>query len=171
MKYIAKNGRIGFKAITPEDTDMVLGWRNSEFVRGYFIYKNPISKEEHLNWLRTKVDTGKVIQFVVYDIATDTPFGSVYFRDVDMESRQAEYGVFIGDLDYIGKGYGYEIAELMVKYGFENAGLDRIILRVFADNERAVKCYIKAGFAVCDRKQIVVENCDREVLFMEVLRG
>ena len=37
-----------------EDTDVVVRWRNEKIVVENFIYRKPISKEEHLNWLKNK---------------------------------------------------------------------------------------------------------------------
>ena len=59
--------QIYFRPITVEDTDMVLRWRNGEKVVQNFIYREPISKEEHLSWLENKVNTGLVQQFIICD--------------------------------------------------------------------------------------------------------
>ena len=163
--------RIALKRITENDTDMVLKWRNSDEVRRYFIYKPIISRGEHLKWLNTKVRTGLVEQFIVYDIDSGSPFASVYFRDIAKDKKCAEYGVFIGEQDYIGKGYGCEIAKTMIRYGFEEMGLESISLRVIGDNIRANRCYVKAGFFEYHRD---VQNIDgelKEVIYMKIEKG
>ena len=35
---------------------------------------------------------------------------------------------------------------MMIKYAFEEAGLHKLMLRVLAENDRAVRSYEKAGF-------------------------
>ena len=40
------------------------------------------------------------------------PVGSVYFRDIDRVKKEAEYGIFLGEDDAAGKGYGTEAAKL-----------------------------------------------------------
>lgn len=171
--YECKDGkRIAFRYIKESDTDMVLSWRNSTHVRKYFLHKLEITREEHLNWLKTKVGTGKVVQFIVCDVLNEnTPFASVYFRDVDRENKTAEYGVFIGKMEYIGKGYGQEIARLMVSYGFGNMGLRRITLRVYTDNIRAIHCYEKVGFKICGTMLNDDSADGRDVCFMEINKG
>lgn len=163
--------RIALRKIVVDDTDMVLKWRNSDAVRSYFIYKKMITKEDHLNWLATKVDKGLVEQFIVCDIETDKPFASVYFRDIEKDNHKAEYGVFIGDSQYIGKGYGYEIAKLMIEYGFEKMRLDTITLRVIADNTRAKHCYEKAGFVEFYREMQMINGAEIEVIYMILKKG
>ncbi len=61
--------------------------------------------------------------------------------------------------DMTGRGYGTEATRLMVDYGFSTLPLRRIELRVQAFNDRARKCYRKAGF--------VEEGVRRQVTFAD----
>lgn len=144
MNIIGKN--IILRPMTYEDTDCIVMWRNKERVRRNFIFREAFTPESHENWMRTKVETGSAVQFIICEKEGMRPIGSVYFRDVDMDKKEAEYGIFIGEDDAAGKGYGTEAAKLAVKYAFENMKLYKIILRVFTDNEAAVSSYEKAGF-------------------------
>ena len=60
--------------------------------------------------------------------------------------RNAELRIVIGEKEYLGKGYGTEAVKLVVSYGFEKLNLHRIYLGCNASDERANKCYKKAGF-------------------------
>ena len=92
------------------------------------------------------IDTGKAVQFIICEKEGMRPVGSVYFRDIDGEKKEAEYGIFLGEDDALGKGYGTEAAGLAVEYAFSVMGLKRLILRVFTDNDAAVRSYRRAGF-------------------------
>jgi RimJ/RimL family protein N-acetyltransferase len=92
------------------------------------------------------VETGYVVQTIICDIETDTPYGSVYIRDIDTHHKKAEYGIFIGVPEARGRGIGTAAARLMLRYSFEEAGLHRIYLRALADNMQAIGSYEKAGF-------------------------
>ena len=52
----------------------------------------------------------------------------------------------IGDKESWGKGYGTEVARLMLDYGFTCLGLHNISLWVHAENERGIRAYRRAGF-------------------------
>ena len=52
----------------------------------------------------------------------------------------------IGAKQHWDQGYGSEALGLMVQHGFGTLNLNRISLRVFADNPRAMRSYEKAGF-------------------------
>lgn len=168
MEYIGKKIRI--RMMTEEDTDRIVTWRNNPRVRNNFIYQKPFTKEGHENWIHTMVDTGKVVQFIIEEIACGQPVGSVYFRDIDRESCKAEYGIFIGEDAAIGKGFGSESARLAIKYGFEELQLHKIFLRVFADNFSAIRSYENAGFLKEGyfKDEVYIENQYRDLIFMAI---
>ena len=151
MEPVAKDYRISgnqvyLRPITAADTDMVLGWRNSDNVRENFIYRKPITKQEHLDWLHNKVEIGLVHQFVVCSLADDKPQGCVYLQHFEEENNKAESGIFLGDSMARGKGIGTEAVRLFVRYGFEQLGLHKIIARVLAYNEPSLRLHIRAGY-------------------------
>lgn len=138
--------RVYLKPISEDDADLIVAWRNSESVKKYFIYQGEFTHEGQLSWIRNRVNTGKVIQFIIIEKTTDKPIGSVFIRDIDPNHNKGEYGIFIGEDEYRGCGYGSEAAELIIDHAFNTAGLHRLYLRVLADNKRAVASYKKVGF-------------------------
>ena len=89
---------------------------------------------------------GRAEQFIIWVREGQHPIGSVYLRDIDREAEQAEFVIFIGEEEWLGRGIGEEAAKLILDYGFEELGLHKIKLRVLADNKRAIASYQKAGF-------------------------
>lgn len=162
---------IYLRPMTWDDTDLIVAWRNEDFVRKNFIYQKPFTREGHENWIRTQIETGHVVQFIICKKADDEPVGSVYFRDIDREHRKAEYGIFIGKADALGIGIGTEAAELAVSYAFEKLLLHRIMLRVLAGNPRAKRSYEKAGFVeegrFCD--DVYLNGEFQDVIFMGMI--
>ena len=162
--------KIYLRPMTEEDTDLIVRWRNEDFVRKNFIYQKPFTREGHLNWIRTMVDTGKVIQFIICT-KEDEPVGSVYLRDIDRTHRKAEYGIFIGEKDALSRGYGTEAAKLMLRYSFEELKLHKLMLRVLAGNDRAKKSYENAGFVqeAYLKDDVYLEDGYRDVILMAVI--
>lgn len=185
------------RPITEADTAKIVAWRNKDFVRKNFIYQKPFTEEGHTAWLREQVEPGHVAQFIIC-VSTqedclrepgDGPekncppgeacekahreIGSVYLRDIDREKKTAEYGVFIGEEDALGRGYGTAAARLMLAYGFETLGLKKIFLRFLEGNTGARKSYEKAGFQMIEgrRETVGLEQGNAEVFFMETERS
>lgn len=146
MKYWDDKSGVYLRKMTYEDTDNIVAWRNSDSVRGNFIYQKLFTRESHENWIKTMIDTGKVVQMMICECETGRPVGSVYIRDIDPVHQKAEYGIFIGAVDARGKGYGTAAAKLMIRYSFEELKLHRLFLRVYAENLQAIRSYEKAGF-------------------------
>lgn len=151
------------------DTEKIVEWRNNPRVRNNFIYQKPFTVEGHLNWIKTQVKPGHVVQFIICEKENGRAVGSVYFRDIDKDKAIAEYGIFIGEDDAVGKGYGTMAAKLALEYAFDKLKLKSVFLRAFEDNISAIKSYNKVGFKLLqDRQDIVTINgSERKVIFME----
>ena len=162
---------IYLRPMTYSDTDSIVRWRNTESVRKNFIYQALFTRESHENWIKTKVETGDVVQMIICETATDKPIGSVYVRDIDHVHHKAEYGIFIGEESARGKGYGTEAARLMIRYCFEELKLHRLFLRVYAENLQAIRSYEKAGFEkeAYLRDDVYVEGRYRDIVLMGIL--
>ncbi|MBR4668036.1 MAG: GNAT family N-acetyltransferase [Butyrivibrio sp.] len=138
---------VSIRMITEDDTPLVVRWRNNERVRNNFVYREHFTEEIHENWLKTKVFTGEVVQMIICENCEGgRPVGSVYFRYEDDDRTVAEYGIFIGEDDAIGKGYGNETALLAVDYAKKELSLKRLMLRAFSSNTAAIRSYEHAGF-------------------------
>lgn len=162
--------KIYLRTMEIEDTPMVVAWRNKDHVRNNFLYQRLLTEADHLNWIKTKVLTGEVVQFIIIDKENDTPVGSVYLRDIDNKQLTAEYGIFIGEESALGKGYGSECARLMTLYAKNELKLKKLFLRFVEGNVAAQKSYESAGFVLEDRTENNVSELTKEsrrVMFME----
>lgn len=161
------------RSITVEDTDDILRWRNAENVKKYFIKQQEISREDHLNWMKNKVETGRVIQFMMLSKTAGCPIGTVYLQDIDRVNRKAEYGIFIGEHSFTGKGYGSMAAKCMIHYAFTELNLHRLYLRVYEDNDRAISSYEKAGFKkeALLKDDVWVRGEYRNIVLMGIIKG
>ncbi len=171
--YIDKQAGIYLRLMTYEDTDYIVNWRNSDAVRKNFIYQALFTKESHENWIRTMVETGKVVQMIICETDTDRPVGSVYIRDIDKTHQKAEYGIFIGEPQARGKGYGTAAAHLMIQYCFEELKLHRLFLRVYAENIQAIRSYEKAGFVkeAHLREDVCIDGKYHDIVLMGILNN
>ncbi len=169
---IVENETVALRLMEAQDTDLIIKWRNTDSVRTHFIYQKPFTRQTHENWIKTMVETGKVDQFIICDKTNHfTPVGSVYIRDIDMTHKKAEYGIFIGEESARGKGIGTNAAKLMLEYCFENKMLHRVFLRVFADNEQAIRSYEKAGFLreALLKDDVCINGTYRDIVLMGII--
>lgn len=163
---------IYLRPITREDTEMVIGWRNKEEVKKWFIYQKDFTKETHEAWLRDYVDTGECVQMIVVLKEGDEPVGSVYIRDIDRTHHKGEFGAFIGSDSARGKGIGTRSCKLMLQYGFEQLNLHKIVMRAYADNLSSLKFCKNAGFVqeAYLKDDVFVRGEYRDMVLMSVIR-
>ena len=165
--------KVSLRPITREDTGLIVAWRNNPEVMKNFIFRQPFTRALHENWLATKVDTGKVIQYIIVDKETGRSVGSVYFRDIDPENESAEYGMFIGEDEARGKGIGSETVRLFTRFGLDVLRFHRISMRVLADNAASRRSCEKGGFIMegIFRDMVKLDGEYRDVIFMAMLSG
>lgn len=129
-------------------------WRNDPEVSKYdqpgFI--RPMSYEEVATWSERMVEG---LSFITFD--DDVPLGTAAFMNLDNRNRHAELAIVIGNKDYWSKGYGTQIMEKLIDWGFNGLNLNRLYLHVFSTNTRAINLYEKIGFQL--------EGEMREMLF------
>ena len=162
---------IYLRLMTWFDTDLIVAWRNSEQVRRNFVYQELFTREGHENWIRTMIETGKVVQMMICDLRGGRPLGSVYIRDIDRQHNKAEYGIFIGEDDAVGRGIGSEACRLACDYGFRVEKWHKIILRAFSDNKAAIRSYEKTGFEreAYLKEEVCIDGVYRDVILMGYL--
>lgn len=161
--------KIVLRPIRDADTELIVKWRNNDRVRNNFIYRGPFTEAIHNQWMQDKVKTGEVIQYIIE--YGKTPVGSVYYRDLDYQNNSAEFGIFIGEDNAIGKGVGKESIPLFLTLGFQVLGLHRVSLRHLAQNEIAHRLYLKTGFREegCFKDLVFLDGQYHDVVFMAVI--
>ncbi len=164
--------KIYLRPITMEDTDLVIKWRNDEKVVQNFIYRKPISREEHICWMEQKVATGKVVQFIICDKQTDKPLGVVYIQNIEEEHSKAEEGIFLGEEEAFGRGIGTEAAKLMIQYAFEVLGLHKLTARVLGFNMASRRMHESAGYEqeAYFKQELYLEGKFEDLIFYGILR-
>ncbi|MDI9519091.1 MAG: GNAT family N-acetyltransferase [Erysipelotrichaceae bacterium] len=160
---------VDIKPITLDDTDNIVKWRNTSFVLNNFIDQNPITKESHIGYFKSRIETGKVKQFII--VCDDNDIGTIFLRDVDFEKKSAEYGIFIGEKDYLGKGIAIISSKKILDYAFNDLKLEKVFLRVLERNANAIKSYKNIGFVLDEYFETVkINDVDEKVVFMSITK-
>jgi diamine N-acetyltransferase len=131
-------------------------WFNSfELLRTLDRQLKPVSLDQVERWFEaraTSAQIGSVVVFTIYERGTWRPIGNTALESINLRDRTAEFGVFIGESDLRGSGYGSEATRLMLDYAFTGLGLQNVMLRVWEYNLAGIRVYEKAGFREFGRR-------------------
>mgnify|MGYP001205952026 FL=1 len=93
--------------------------------------------------------------------------GNIMYYDLNMQNRQAEVGIMIGDKDYWSNGYGTDTVNTLLRHLFTTLELDRVYLHTLSWNYRAQASFAKSGFKLVRN----VKRGGQDFILMEVLRS
>jgi RimJ/RimL family protein N-acetyltransferase len=71
------------------------------------------------------------------------------YYNIDRARGEAEIGISIGERGCWSQGYGSDALMTMVRMLLGQGGMRRLYLHTLDWNERAQRCFRKAGFAIC----------------------
>ena len=141
--------RIRLAAIEKRDLPLFVEWLNDSEVRQGISLYLPMSMAQEERWFEQMLERPPDEHPLNIEVSEGDEWvkiGNMGFFDFDHHARSAEAGIMIGNKAYWNQGYGTEAMTLLLKHGFETLNLNRIMLRVYQDNPRAIRCYEKVGY-------------------------
>lgn len=146
--------RVRLRRIEREDLPRFVAWLNDPEVRQHLALVYPMSQPHEEAWFEEQLKAEPAAQPFALEVRVGrgagepewTLLGAAGMHAVDWRNRWAELGIFLGDKSRWGDGLGTEATRLLVRWAFDTLNLNRVFLRVYADNARAIRCYEKVGF-------------------------
>lgn len=171
MKYFKKlvGERIYLSPMNADDVEIYTRWMNDRKVTdGIGNTAHLFGLEEETRFLEGDHEG---YLFAVIRSEDDQLIGNCGIQRINWIHRRAEVGLFIGEEKNRNRGYGAEILQLLLEYGFQFLNLHNIALNVYTFNERAIACYRKSGFREVGRRHEVyfLDGQYHDQLIMEVL--
>jgi RimJ/RimL family protein N-acetyltransferase len=137
--------RLYLRAPELDELDDLIRWVTHPDVRRHLSRRFPLNRVQEEGWLRG-LDPQRDVVLVLVLRESQRAIGCAGLHGLGGPDRQAELGIAIGEPDAWGQGYGREAIELLLGYGFDELGLHRVHLNVWATNARAIACYERLGF-------------------------
>ena len=178
MKYFKKlvGERIYLspKGVSEEEIEKFTEWMNDFQVSDYIGRSGEITTLlGEKEWLENSAKNNDNKNFDIIDLNNDKLIGTIGLENFNRIARSAVLGIFIGDENYRGNGYGTEAIKLLLEYGFKYLNLHSIRLDLLDVNERAHKCYLKCGFKDTgkSREAIFLNGKYHDKLHMDILES
>ena len=167
--------RIRLRSAERSDLEKFVDWVNDPEVTAGLTLFLPMSSVDEDKWFETIMKNPQEEKPLVIEMKDGDDYrliGNSGFLEFDWIARSAEVGIMIGDKSVWNQGYGTEVMTLLLRHGFQTLNLNRICLRVYDNNKRAIRSYEKAGFVHegCMRQGVYRHGKYFDILFMSVLR-
>ena len=136
--------KISVRKFERTDIPKKVEWINNPENTQFLHYDIPISIAGTEKWFDSHIgDTDRYDAIIESD---GLPVGTIGLLSIDRKNSKAEYYIAMGETAYKGKGVAKEASRLILKYGFEELGLNRIYLYTEIENILAQKLFEKVGF-------------------------
>jgi len=151
MNIVGRN--VVLRAIEGEDLPLLQSWGNDpdiQFNVGSWHF--PLSAEALSRWFEGFRHDGTDQRFMI-DTRDHGTIGTTNLVSINWKDRNAFTGLLIGDFAMRRRGYGAGAVQAMMKYAFEELGLERLDTTIIAHNEASLGLYLeKCGWIEEGRK-------------------
>ena len=155
MEYFKKliGERIYLAPMCIEDSEKYVEWFSDfKMTDGVGSSSRVMNIENEKKFIQDTLDNN-ALNFAIVNLENDELIGNCGIKNISYLHRIAEVGIFIGIEDNRNKGYGAEVLNLLLDYGFNYLNMNNIMLNVKSFNERAIACYKKVGFKELGRRR------------------
>jgi RimJ/RimL family protein N-acetyltransferase len=172
---VIRGERVYLRAIERDDLERCHDWMNDEELMATLAQRYPISLAREADWVErsTRGQDTSELNFAVCLAQGDRHIGNCGLMGIDRDNRTATLGIFIGEKDCRGQGFGEEAVRALCRFAFDEMDLRKIRLDVHAGNADAVKTYERVGFRREGllRQEVFRSGGPVDVIRMGLLRG
>lgn len=145
-------------------------WRNNNAIWKFTEFKatTKITEAIETAWLKKALAVKNDYRFAICIKETGQYIGNVQL--INVKYKRGAFHIFIGDINYWGKGIGRQATELMLSYGFNVLGLCDITLGFYRGNVAAEELYKKLGFQIIDDKQALIQMILTKKMYKTLLK-
>lgn len=118
------------RKLQSNDSNYFYKWIKDKDVIRYSLtlFQNLKTDEDISNWFDTVLEDKKSYSLGIYDNTNKTLLGYAGISAISQVNNSGEYFIFIGDKSYHGKGVGTYVTKEIIRLGFEELSLNRIML-------------------------------------------
>lgn len=126
------------------DIPMKVEWVNNPENNQFLHYDIPLSVEKTEKWFDSHL--GEETRYDAIIEVDGVPVGTIGLLSINRKDSKAEYYIAMGENNYKGKGIAKEASRLILQYGFEELGLNKVYLFTEVGNVQAQKLFERVGF-------------------------
>lgn len=122
-------------------------WESQDYIREFLTIEESRDYEEIVRELILAEQDDTVLHLTIVLKEEQKPIGRIFLSRVDEKLQSIDITrIYIGEEECLGKGFGKESMLLILKYCFDDLGMERVTLDTFDGNEKASNLYKSLGF-------------------------
>lgn len=144
------NNSIRLRLATLDDARRLWEWRNEPATRAASFNTAVIEYTDHCRWLEQKI-SDRNVRFL---IAVDSDQNDIGYARLNVIEESAEISLSI-DKNHRGKGIGSAFIRAVTDFALDNLKVRRVVARMKTENKVSVAAFLRAGFSIVGRGEIV----------------
>jgi len=158
-----------------EDANLIAKWKSNPVLSGQIMSDfNTTTVEQARDWININTnDPNQRLLGIYFEIESKKVLlGVARLMFIDFVTRIAEFGIYIGDNNYRNMGVGKEALDRTLEIGFIELNLNKIFLKVNAQNTPAINLYKSRKFIIEGRLKEHYWNVSQfdDVLYMAIFK-
>lgn len=133
--------KVKLRAIEERDLSILHEWTNNPEIQ-YWLggWHFPTNLNDQKKWFES-LSCNSVHQRYIVEDAELGAIGTANLVDIDWKNKNAFHGMLLGDKDIRGKGLGYDTVMAVMRYAFEELGLQRLDGSIIEYNKPSYRLY------------------------------
>jgi UDP-4-amino-4,6-dideoxy-N-acetyl-beta-L-altrosamine N-acetyltransferase len=153
------------------DVIRVREWRNLPEIRHYMYTDHTISEQEHAKWFGMALND-RTRRYWIIEL-DGAPVGLANLYDIRPDHKRAYWAFYLASPEVRGRGVGSFSERFVIRYAFEELGLEKLCCEVLATNASVVRMHQRYGFVVDGtlRQHVIKEGTRVDVIALSLLRA
>lgn len=161
---------ICLRIVKEVDLEKIMNWRMQPSVTKYMYTDPQLTMEEQKKWYETSQNENCKYWVICCD---GHDIGLFCFYKIDYVNLRGDWGWYIAEPDFKGKGIGELLLYNIYDYGFNKLGLNKLCCEVLENNTKAISLYKKSGAEIegIRRDHIIKGNEKLTIIEMAILKS
>jgi RimJ/RimL family protein N-acetyltransferase len=146
-RFMIAGEHVILRAFEPEDAERCYRWMNDPNIVRTLKTRYPIAFSNEVEWLERAMHASNNERHFAIERKDDrSHIGNASIHDIDWVSRNAWFGLFVGEPSAWNRGFGGDAIGTLVRFAFDDMNLTKLRINVFDYNDRAKHVLEARGF-------------------------
>lgn len=148
---------VKWRTIVDQDLEKVMNWRMLPEVSKYMYSDPSLTLESQRRWYKS-ISADETCEYWIVSV-DDIDVGVVCFTNINKIHSRCDWGYYIADNSFKGRGLGTILECNIYDHGFDDLELHKLCCEVFCENSRVIDIHKKFGSEVEGvRRQHIYKN-------------